>query len=218
MFLHLDLRLHNRAMALSLNNLVSRITDILESGDIEPLSDKEEYIELSSALSSVWTTRMHHSRGLRAALATTAGTEFFLLSLICLAVSGCVPAWILASAFHNVLYILKDMFETAVGNDEVEKIASLYRSAAADIRRALVRTPPAETVAALSMREGIRGHVDILESLAAERGNTARFFGFVVTFGSIRALLATSLTVLVALWSIMRGLGMRITIESVCPE
>ena len=216
--LRLDLRLHQRAAILSVDDLVGRAKDILDNGNADSLSDNEEYIELNYALGSVWSSRMHFSHSYRAVMATSFAIEFFINSLVCLAVSQCLPAWILGSSLWCAVFILKDLFETAMSNEEVETIAGFYRSAAADIRFALLRAPPAETIGALGVRDGIRQHIDILESFAAERGNTARFFGFVVSFGSVRTLLVTSLTVLVALWSIMRGLGLRISIESACPN
>jgi hypothetical protein len=217
-FLRLDLRLHHRAMFLALKDLVTRISDHLESGEIQTLPRDEEYLDLHAALGFIWTTRMHAARNMRAMFSIALVVELIINPIITIAVSGCVPAWTLVSSLWVVLLMLKELFETAMGNAEVETLSKLYRSAAAEIRLCLLRAPFLGSPNALEMRDSVRAHVDILDSLAVERDHTARFLGFVVSFGSLRSLLVTSLTVLVALWSIMRGFGLRLTIECACPN
>ncbi len=45
----------------------------------------------------------------------------------------------------------------------------------------------------------------------------ARLFGVVVSMGFVRTLVVTTFTICLGLWTILRGTGVFVTMESVCP-
>ena len=57
----------------------------------------------------------------------------------------------------------------------------------------------------------------LLRSLAPSDGDKAKVFGFDATYGSIRALFVALLTVAFAFWGVLRGVGVQVVLDSVCP-
>ncbi|KAI9004456.1 hypothetical protein DFJ74DRAFT_693468 [Hyaloraphidium curvatum] len=125
--------------------------------------------------------------------------------------AGCVNAGHLAAFLLMLLYFLGDLAAVAAANLEPARVGKLYASAALQLRGLSFRSPDPSASHAIGL------HVGMLESLSRTREFQARAFGVPVTFAVVRTAAATMLTVGIGLWSVLRGAGIGVTVESVCP-
>lgn len=63
----------------------------------------------------------------------------------------------------------------------------------------------------------LSAYATVLQTLQKADRLRAKFLGLPVTWGLIKTLLVTIFTLIVGLWSILRGLGVFFTWEAVCP-
>jgi hypothetical protein len=67
------------------------------------------------------------------------------------------------------------------------------------------------------MADHLRYHDLLLSSYLEADHLKAKFLGYAVDFGVIRSALATLLTIAIGLYSVLRAVGVFVTVESVCP-
>ncbi|KAI9030304.1 hypothetical protein DFJ74DRAFT_465128 [Hyaloraphidium curvatum] len=213
----LEKRLQNRAASLTLDSFVTRCAAALRDNGPDPPSGDEEYQVLHEALAAVWRTRTVVGAGGRRSLVVNLAVELFLSGVICLAATGCIPVWILGSAVVSGTLIVKDLLENAFANGGIRTVSSLYILAANRLRALVLSSSLPLTPRQAAIHSRPASHIETLERLAAAPDLEATFPGFSVTFSSVRVVLVTSVTVLVALWSVLRGLGARVSVENVCP-
>ncbi|KAI9023193.1 hypothetical protein DFJ74DRAFT_668086 [Hyaloraphidium curvatum] len=146
-------------------------------------------------------------------------TVVSVMGIVNAAACSCLPAAYIVYCAYILFYILMDLVHVAAANAQVGSVMELYREASREIRemrRASLFSDP--TPAGVALRERMDSDGEILRSyLDDEDRYPARFLGVVVSYGVIRTIVVTLVTVLVALWSILRGLGVFFTMESVCP-
>jgi hypothetical protein len=135
----------------------------------------------------------------------------------------CIPWWTVAQfLFFFVPFTMTDLINISISNAQVNDLAELYSEAQHEIReltlpalRSLAGTPG--DVARAEALKGLSAHLSLLESyLRIERVKT-RLGGYVVGFGMVRTVVATMITAMIALWTVLRAAGVFFTMETMCP-
>jgi ABC-type uncharacterized transport system fused permease/ATPase subunit len=111
---------------------------------------------------------------------------------------------------HTLIYYLTNALNLAFRNSLLEAIATVYRDAQRELRLLATRAGPGP------ITKEIKRHDTLISSFLEVSHYRARFFGFVVTFGTLTTLVVTVITIGVALWSVLRGIGLVSTLESFC--
>ncbi|KAI9022417.1 hypothetical protein DFJ74DRAFT_768146 [Hyaloraphidium curvatum] len=149
---------------------------------------------------------------------TVASLALLPAAVLNLAAGACVPLWELGAGAWWLAYILDNLAIYAASNARIGaaaavlcQAASAARGIAAKLAGSAARSSLPDPAAAAELRD----HAAQLEACAAAWA-PARFLGFEVTYGTLRALVATLLTVGFALWGILRGLGVAVVLESYC--
>ncbi|KAI9000361.1 hypothetical protein DFJ74DRAFT_747300 [Hyaloraphidium curvatum] len=139
--------------------------------------------------------------------------------LVNMAAGSCLPALYPAYlAYIFVATLIFDLIHVAASNAQITGIRSLYLDAAqelAALRRELTScasSPPDSALLA-----AIEADSAVLAGYIDTDRYRARFLGFVVTFGTVRTLIVTALTLVLGLWSVFRNLGIVLTGELACP-
>ncbi|KAI9022435.1 hypothetical protein DFJ74DRAFT_721600 [Hyaloraphidium curvatum] len=218
-------RMQQRAVSRALASLLDRYRAALASGGgQEPPSDpeggdvgRELYVRLHLRLSVGWSGRFTHlgtfSRLLAARIAA------LVLGLILnIAAGSCVAAWQLAFLLFVLLFFFAEMAYVAEANRQLDGVVALYRAAQLSIRdlAALAgRRPAAQPTK--DMLEQLSRHDALLSSFVEVRSLRARVAGFPVSYPLLRTLAATLFTVGVGIWSVLRGAGVALTVQTVCP-
>jgi hypothetical protein len=135
-----------------------------------------------------------------------------ILTLVaaCQSVGSCLPLFTLLMITLLLLHTTVNSINLASRNALLDVISGLYRDAQREVRMLALSLPPDAAVDLLP-------HDRALEAFLEASRYRAKLMGFPVSYGTIRTLLATMLTLAVAAWSVLRGLGVRITVESFCP-
>ncbi|KAI9015957.1 hypothetical protein DFJ74DRAFT_770538 [Hyaloraphidium curvatum] len=107
-----------------------------------------------------------------------------------------------------LLILVFDLINLAAANTEPSRIAALYNGTAYRLRSLALRTGGPEPLR----------HAEIFEGFARDTGSfRARFFAAPVSAGLVRTVAATAFTVGVGLWSVVRGVGIGVTLQMACP-
>jgi hypothetical protein len=138
-------------------------------------------------------------------------SAFKILIGLAQAVGRCIPVWILFFYAHALSFYVVNAVTLASRNNLLEGIATLYREAQRELRH--LSTQPGSGPIAMELAR----HDKLIASFLEVSDYRARLFGFVATYGTVRTLLVTVVTIGVALWSVLRGIGVVITLESFCP-
>ncbi|KAI9014033.1 hypothetical protein DFJ74DRAFT_645073 [Hyaloraphidium curvatum] len=118
---------------------------------------------------------------------------------------ACVPMWVLAMIAFNLRLIFVDAIVELV---HYARTASAPAGAADTEEGRLARV---DALASLSE------NAEILRAFVAGDQHRARFFGLVATMSLVRTLAVTLFTVLLGLWTIFRGAGIRFVVDVACP-
>ncbi|KAI9015915.1 hypothetical protein DFJ74DRAFT_678793 [Hyaloraphidium curvatum] len=198
-------KLHHRAVKIALDDLLSRCA----TG--EPVADpslQEPYVHLHWTLCATYTSQLRflsYGHGV-----IIAGLPIFAVAgVINAAVGRCVPAWIALSFCYFSIWLAVPTAMVAVWNRNIASVAELYRTAA---ERLLLLEPGSASPAAVERHGRLLGL--LRDGIAARRGT---FMGITVGLGTVRTYLATLFTVLLGLWTLLRGAGIALTVDSVCP-
>ncbi|KAI9020286.1 hypothetical protein DFJ74DRAFT_672758 [Hyaloraphidium curvatum] len=206
-------RLRRRVMTIALSDLVKRLEGPWQPGDAAaaPPPAVEPYTWLHSWLVSDWQLHRVSSDGIRRVFAFGVLLEVATIMISVLGAS-CVPAWAISTMAVIAYCFLSNLYAVAVQNAHIDGTAALYLAAADRISLLLLRPAPAGTD-----RDLVAHHAVVLRTYADPTRYRARFLGFVVTFGAIRTLLLAAFTVAVGLVGLLRGGGVTVTLQSVCP-
>ncbi|KAI9010236.1 hypothetical protein DFJ74DRAFT_686481 [Hyaloraphidium curvatum] len=220
--LQLSRRVTRRAMKLALTPMVQRYREAADAKIAAwPGSARREragYMDLHSLLSRTWRNRIRGYSTTSPMIIPVSTAVIF--ALVSMAVGGCLPALYLGYlGYILVAHLLTDLVHVAASNDLVSDIRALYLDAAselASLRRELTSAPAAEP-ADPALLAAIEADVDVLAGFTDADRYRARFLGFVVTFGTVRTLLVTAVTLGIGLWSVLRNLGVVLAGDLVCP-
>ncbi|KAI9015964.1 hypothetical protein DFJ74DRAFT_678919 [Hyaloraphidium curvatum] len=225
--LRLTLRIQRRAMLLSLRSFFDRFEEAIFGGDGTATSAgvaesaripaSELYPKLHYRLASNWERRIPFLLSGRILLSHIfAGTS--LPFIVDLAVGSCIPAYVVLCYIYILCVLITDLTHLSLSNEQIDAITELYRQAQTEIRDKLVRAQalPFDPERARLM-DALREHDRLLASFREVNVFRAKFLGFVVDFAVLRTFLVTVFTVLVGLWSILRG-SFFFTLDSMCPS
>ncbi|KAI9026702.1 hypothetical protein DFJ74DRAFT_517453 [Hyaloraphidium curvatum] len=141
----------------------------------------------------------------------------FLLTIfvvITVAVGNCILSLQIFTLAWIISILLIASVSTASANLRTAAAAALCRWAAQELA-VLATVVPAHRA---GQHRRLSDHAKLLDMFAAADDSArAKYLGFAVDFGVVRTMLVTLLTVLVALWSVLRGSGVFVTMDSVCP-
>ncbi|KAI9003851.1 hypothetical protein DFJ74DRAFT_693885 [Hyaloraphidium curvatum] len=215
--LQLSLRLHNRACTLAIRDLELRCTALLheQTGICDVSTDKiatsnELYVVLHDLMVPTWRSRI---RLLAFGSPTLWFTYFFtpIWFIAFIALGNCIPFSTIAGVLYHLLLFAIDLANFAASNSHIFVINNLYLSAQAKLLRL---RHDADSRAA---RRETGDHAAIFASFTANsESSLARFLGFPVSPSGARSAVATLLTVAVGLWSVLRGTGVRVTMNTTC--
>ncbi|KAI9029186.1 hypothetical protein DFJ74DRAFT_657448, partial [Hyaloraphidium curvatum] len=210
-------RLRRRAMKLALDSMLDRHEHAFIHGPSNsPITSTfpghETYAELHTQLAIRWQEAAHPDALLELTMFYT------VLPVVCSVVNmiagSCIPA-IYISSLVIVLFMVSGALSTAsASNASISDICDLYIAAQRRARELAAAYPqPSATL------HSLRAHDALLSSCITDADRAgAKVLGFRIGRGTIRAAIATLLTIAVGLWGILRGLGIRITMDIACPR
>ncbi|KAI9019689.1 hypothetical protein DFJ74DRAFT_674048 [Hyaloraphidium curvatum] len=219
-------RIRHRAMQTALADFLARCRASLpEAQDEAPKPGaaaepaEEPYMHLHAAFAAQW------SAGIAAGFTPSYLLWRTLLSLLAavlyVATGSCVPAWTAASLVYHLAVLAAELWAVATANAEIAAVCGLYVAAQRRLRGMLVSLYPLRAGGGTSPDAGLAAHLQahdaMLESFLRVEAVRVRFVGMVVGYDTIRTLYVTLATVVFGLWSILRGLGVQLTLESACP-
>ncbi|KAI9012249.1 hypothetical protein DFJ74DRAFT_758466 [Hyaloraphidium curvatum] len=205
----LSRRLRVRAVSLALTELLERHRRAFaEDGSVlvPRCPGTEHYQLLHAHLAAEWQRRIHASLGIDVLFASYASV--ILAMALDAAGGGCIPLLMLAVFALWSLVLLYTFFIAAGANSEVGRVALAYEAAREQLLVLAAGAPSASAV-----RASAEGHAAVLGSFAGAKRLRARLFGFAIDYPVIRTVVATFFTVAVALWGVIRGLGVFFTPE-----
>ncbi|KAI9015926.1 hypothetical protein DFJ74DRAFT_678820 [Hyaloraphidium curvatum] len=213
--MELSRRLTLRAAHLSLASFFAQIErgstcidaeDAPTAGGPEPL-----YLVLHRRLTAEWISRAN---------ATTGGRYFLVLLSFCAFVAGavyataggCLPAWPVLLFAITVLDVTRNLFVAAASNSGVTDCSATHGRAGTRVRELLAAGGPRGP----GEHRSLKAHGALLSSLANDEAYKGSFMGFRVGYGAARTFVVTMFTVLVGVWSILRGIGIYLSADNVC--
>jgi hypothetical protein len=132
-----------------------------------------------------------------------------------------VPFWVAGQFLSLFPLVVTDLINLSVSNSQINDLAELYAETQHEIREFTMAAlqslvgPHVDPSHNAALRD-LAAHSDLLESYLKIERVKSKLGGYVVGFGMVRTVLATTLTVLVALWTVLRAAGVVFTMESVC--
>ncbi|KAI9033414.1 hypothetical protein DFJ74DRAFT_727642 [Hyaloraphidium curvatum] len=219
----LERRLRLRAVDLTLDDLVSRCEASAFGGHPIPLPppDDETYISLHRQLVSSWETRLRSYTASRSIVVSTA-VGAVVVCLCNLFAGGCLTAYNIADVAVVAAFLAFDLLTCAAANRDIDGAAVAYSGAVERARMLVLRGRAARTDPHAPQPDDraiavLEAHAGMLASFANVGGLRTKFLGFGVTFGLVGTVAASGFTVAVGLWGVLRAVGTRTTLQSVCP-
>ncbi|KAI9012338.1 hypothetical protein DFJ74DRAFT_734259 [Hyaloraphidium curvatum] len=211
--LRLSLRLHHRAMGLALGDLLARARRALDGSEQDALEGEEPYSQLHACLAEVWRNRHPYLGSYAVALPLAFALQSFV-AIINIVAGSCIPAYPIGIMAYTVVLFLFDTTSLVVSNEQISEITDLYLDARREIRELLARADdPASAPAAARLA----AHDALLSSYLEASRFMGRLLGYPIDFSAVRTFLLALFTVVIGLWSILRGSGIFITMDFACP-
>ncbi|KAI9001783.1 hypothetical protein DFJ74DRAFT_697204 [Hyaloraphidium curvatum] len=211
-------RISHRMMRLALSDVLSslrhRSLSAMEHGELPVPVDKpgpgnpadaDLYVELHRALSATWRSRVSQTN-FSTALVVSALTAL-VGSCIVMVSGGCLPAIYPAFlAYLALALVLVDLLNLAASNGQVSSVRALYHTARRELRE--LPDPPDPELRRAAARHDARlpGYLD-------DPGVRGKFLGLTVDYGVVRTVVVTTITLIVGIWSMLEGLGVRLTMD-----
>ncbi|KAI9011579.1 hypothetical protein DFJ74DRAFT_684002 [Hyaloraphidium curvatum] len=218
--LRLKRRINRRAMRLALGALMDRYRMAAASqgqrGPEPPRAAHAGYMQLHDVLACSWSKAVgQYNSSAALFLPASAAVVFGLANVVgCSCLRAQYPIYLLYVTASNFLF---DLVNVAAANAQISDIRDLYLSAGRslrELRRRLVAGPGDPDLRLLMEMDA---DADLLASYADTDRYRAKLLGFPVDYGILRTLAVTLVTLTVAVWSMLRGLGVFLTMETVCP-
>jgi hypothetical protein len=216
--LELSLRTQHRALDLALGATLRNFEEgIFPPAGASQKTDTEirhSYPVLHSWLVSGFRTRTGRLTVLAAALVWLYLLVFLFFAINPIAAS-CLPTWTIAYFAFTFLVSCSTLVRIAAANGQIVAIAELYRDALRDFRELAVHAQDQANVDR-DVLSDMKAHEALLLSFAEVDKYRAIFLGYAVTFSTIRTIVGTLATILIALWGVFRNSGTSITMQSIC--
>ncbi|KAI9002899.1 hypothetical protein DFJ74DRAFT_441362 [Hyaloraphidium curvatum] len=208
----LERRLQCRAVGLAMSDLLGRFRAAADNEDPPPRLRSWLYVRLYYRFAAMCRTRSQQDSVVVSRLYGFILVPVMVFSMITyVAVGRCIAVWQLALFAHAAYYFTLNAVNLAARNALLDSIALVYRDAQRELRALSL------WVGAGPLADELALHDRAVSTFLDIAHYRSRFFGFVVSFSTIRTMWVTALTVAVALWSIMRALNVGLTMESFCP-
>jgi len=204
-------RLHRRAVSLSVQSFLELAEFALEHGFLPPSNDL--HITLHRVLAQIFQNRMNNTAIYRTVMFATALSMFFINATLFSTTGSCFPAFVIATLPILGVFLTFELIHFSLSNQQVDAISLLYLEARDEL---LLHLAQPGHQADHAIKTDLRSQAELLGSLADCERYKAQLLGFVIGFGVLRALLATLITLGVALLSILRNAGICVTIQSYC--
>ncbi|KAI9002527.1 hypothetical protein DFJ74DRAFT_695942 [Hyaloraphidium curvatum] len=211
-------RVAYRALSASLRSFLRRYRSFLlrgEGADAVLKPSTELHVKLLRLLSVDWSHRFVYL-SLERRFVLFSGVILLITLVMNLAAGRCVAAFQIATAAFVLGMVIRSILIVSAFNSVAEDTSTLCLGAAAAARRILaasaLHSPDPRAAAALE------AHARLLELAAASAGaSRARVLGQPVGYGTARGVLVAAITVGFAVLGAMRGFGVALTIQTVCP-
>ncbi|KAI9015576.1 hypothetical protein DFJ74DRAFT_271985 [Hyaloraphidium curvatum] len=213
----LEHRLRHRLLALDLQDLVDRFSRALDSesdlsadvklGNVEA----EPYVGLHGQLIADWRSANAISTAPRR-MVVVSFSAAALWAVVCIAVGSCIPAFYLVQMIISLWTLVLQALGSAYKNLQPARTAAQYRSAALSLSALAARIPPDRP----RLLAAVRAHRDVLLAFSDLDASKAGFFGVPVTFGTLRAMMVTLVTVAAGLFTVLRATGVYVTMDLAC--
>jgi hypothetical protein len=134
------------------------------------------------------------------------------------AVGQCCPLWAINSVALTIFFSAAGLVALPVQNSQIGTICALYGDAERALDSLIAeagRLP--QTNERRDVINMLTGYATLLHTFKDADRLRASMLGVPVTWGLIKTLFITFFTLAVGLWSILRGLGVSATMQSVCP-
>ncbi|KAI9014321.1 hypothetical protein DFJ74DRAFT_289129 [Hyaloraphidium curvatum] len=232
-------RLQYRAVSHALASLVSHCDAMVDTGkeDLAGGRVEEFYGELLPRLAAKWKSNVSFnvlvwvllviyaceavclvinvvSHRLRFRVRLTGHLSIFLRQ----ALGSCIPACQIALLVTTTFLLLMELLTTSLFNGQTSDVSVLCTSAARSLKTLAVRAVRDPSLRTSGVPARLESHAALVLSYADTEAYRARLFGAQVSFAFVRTLAVTVLTAVLGLWSILRGSGVFVTMESVCPS
>ncbi|KAI9034609.1 hypothetical protein DFJ74DRAFT_649993 [Hyaloraphidium curvatum] len=227
--LNLNARLTHRALRLHMSAFLRRYRDALEASTevsaaaLDSLPDAEPYQALQPWVATAFDQRVVQL-GYVQSFYSSAIVSFVVYIVVFIATGSCIPLGFLLTLALLLFLLVLELIIVATGNTQVSAAADLYLQARREARE--LATAAAARAARLPdgdarmtrLSAALARHAEVLGSFAEIGEQRQRFLGLPVSFGAVRTLCITGFTVAFGVWSILRGAGVFLTVESACPN
>ncbi|KAI9033392.1 hypothetical protein DFJ74DRAFT_701485 [Hyaloraphidium curvatum] len=168
---------------------------------------------IHSRLSERWTSAAADVSRSRVVLSLLFGV-WVVDCIVYASVSGCIPAWPLASATCVVITLFLDLAMVATINSGPERASKLYTDAAvAASEWALAARRMGDTELAAEASD----FASVARGYAGISAARARMFGVPVDWSLLGRLVVTGMTVVIGMWTLLRGAGVVFVLDTFCP-
>ncbi|KAI9004516.1 hypothetical protein DFJ74DRAFT_774440 [Hyaloraphidium curvatum] len=219
--LELPRRLGMRAANVAFASFFERYFLALDGGLSEAeigelIGGRELYEDLheNAAAALPWGIGVLHAGGTNTLLCLAA---FSVFALITASVGSCITLGALAPILWMLCWFAVDLSLLSLGNVAIEDLAGTYHDARQRIQGMLAAAARRADPAPQRVVDALRAHEALLGSFAGIERHRYRIFGFPVSFALLRTAVVTVVTLAVGLWSVLRGLGIFLTVQSYCP-
>ncbi len=134
------------------------------------------------------------------------------------AVGSCFNFVTTCCLFFAILYTSSTIIVLPIANGQITTITALYGEAerALDSLIAVSGKMP-QTTERRDVISMLQSHATVLQTFKEADRLRARFLGFPVTWAVVKTFYVTLFTLGIGLWSVLRGVGVTFTLQSVCP-
>ncbi|KAI9016838.1 hypothetical protein DFJ74DRAFT_770412 [Hyaloraphidium curvatum] len=137
-----------------------------------------------------------------------------IFGLLYLATGRCIPGFVVGILLYQLSTFVFAVGSASGANASISDARHLYLAAQYRLRTFLARHGPFPSAAA----DSLRAHDALLAACIAQADASGmKLFGATVGPSAVRVTVVTLFTILLGLWTIIRGLGGTLTLESMCP-
>ncbi|KAI9030204.1 hypothetical protein DFJ74DRAFT_754476 [Hyaloraphidium curvatum] len=213
----LELRLQTRAVTLALGSVVSRYRSALrDRAAPPPPKGAELYVTLHGQLAAKWARRIGGDQDLLGRLFLVFGVVVNLvIPVITISTGSCVLAWQLLFVFFFLLWYTIETINLAARNAQLVHVSELYAEARTELRSMSLAASADPALGNLTTQ--LRAHDAELAAFEEVERHRARMLGFPISYGVVRTVVITAFTLAVGLFSVLRGVGVFVMVETFCP-